>query len=169
MTRPFFARERISDYETFHHYTDQTLSLLSDITQTGPRDGAVDVQDLYARFTLDAASEFLFGECLNTLKLPYPVAGHAKLGPKGSLPDTGDAFTGFARAFEQAQLVISLRVRLSKFWPLRELFTDETEASMQVIRAFLSPIVEKSVEEVHLKRQRGEKVAAEDTTANSFR
>ena len=35
---------------------------------------AVDFQDLIARFTLDAATEFLFGHCVDSLSgdLPFP-------------------------------------------------------------------------------------------------
>ena len=60
MTRPFFARERIADFETFERYTSQTLDLLGVITSSGAMNGAIDAQDLYARFTMDSASEFLF-------------------------------------------------------------------------------------------------------------
>lgn len=59
---------------------------------------AFDAQDLFARFTLDSASEFLFGNCLNTLSGSLPIAGRAKMGPKGSSID--DEFGTFAWAFE---------------------------------------------------------------------
>lgn len=59
---------------------------------------AFDAQDLFARFTLDSASEFLFGSCLNTLHGSIPVAGLAKMGPKGSSIE--DEFGTFAWAFE---------------------------------------------------------------------
>ena len=72
----------------------------------------VDAQDLYARFTLDSASTFLFGACTDTLKGappthsqpeftyppglagPLPIAGQAAIGPKGSR--TEDEFGSFA-------------------------------------------------------------------------
>lgn len=59
---------------------------------------AFDAQDLFARFTLDSASEFLFGDCLNTLHGSLPLAGRAKMGPKGSSIE--DEFGTFAWAFE---------------------------------------------------------------------
>ena len=60
----------------------------------------MDVQDVFGRFTLDAAGEFLFGTTkLNTLDLPLPCPAEASLGAKGSLLEGvhGD----FVNAFEQ--------------------------------------------------------------------
>ena len=46
MTRPFFARERISEFELFDRYTQKLIVRLSDHSD---RDAAVDVQDLFVR------------------------------------------------------------------------------------------------------------------------
>lgn len=81
MTRPFFSRDRISDYVTIGKHTDVALRVLSKLSS---RSKAVDVQDLFARFTIDAAAEFLFGTQLNSLHAPLPEPGRSKLGPKGS-------------------------------------------------------------------------------------
>lgn len=54
MTRPFFLKERISDFENFEHHTSRTLSVLRAL---GPI--PIDVQDLFGRFTIDAASSFV--------------------------------------------------------------------------------------------------------------
>ena len=59
---------------------------------------AFDVQDLLARFTIDTAAEFLFGTALSTLHAALPIAGKAKMGPKGSA--INDEFGTFAWAFE---------------------------------------------------------------------
>jgi hypothetical protein len=76
--------------------TEATISILDDISR---RDVPVlDVQDLLQRFTMDSASEFLFGKCLDTLKGHMPVAGQAKLGMRGSAHAnaTEDSFGDFA-------------------------------------------------------------------------
>jgi hypothetical protein len=53
----------------------------------------VDIQDILARFTLDSASEFLFGKDLDTMHGKLPIPGKATLGAKGSA--TEDDFGGF--------------------------------------------------------------------------
>ncbi|KAF8900848.1 cytochrome P450 [Gymnopilus junonius] len=75
IARPFFARERISDFDVFERYSARTLGIVSSLEA---RNTACDVQDLYGRFTLDTASEFLFGKNLDTLMdgigLSSPIA-----------------------------------------------------------------------------------------------
>ncbi|EJD37697.1 cytochrome P450 [Auricularia subglabra TFB-10046 SS5] len=151
MTRPFFAKERISDFNVFDEHSKKALDLLESTTRTGPRKGAIDAQDLYARFTLDTASEFLFGHDLNTLAMPLPIAGEAKLGPQGSSPpDTAAdshsrSFLAFVQAFESAQLNASRRARLGDLFTLVEAFHDESAEHVKVIRSFLDPLVERAV------------------------
>ncbi|CAG8700016.1 15178_t:CDS:2, partial [Acaulospora colombiana] len=104
MTRPYLSKERTSDFDTFWKYARKDVPVL-------------DIQDLLARFTMDSASEFLFGKCLDTLKGRMPVAGQAKLGTRGSAHAnaTEDSFGDFATAFEKAQMVLSNRaVRAQK-------------------------------------------------------
>jgi cytochrome P450 len=56
LARPFFARERIADFETFEKHTAKTISLIDAHSKTGT---AFDAQDLFGRFTLDTGSEFV--------------------------------------------------------------------------------------------------------------
>lgn len=56
MTRPFFSRERISDFELFGRHADDAISKLASRLSEGE---AVDFQDLVSRFTLDSATEFV--------------------------------------------------------------------------------------------------------------
>jgi hypothetical protein len=95
MARPWFARERISDLNIFDKHSSKTLSLIARLSNSG---AAFNAQDLFSRFTLDTASEFLFGNCLNTLDGDLPAARQAKVGPKGSALE--DEFGTFAWAFE---------------------------------------------------------------------
>ncbi|KIM79356.1 hypothetical protein PILCRDRAFT_74435, partial [Piloderma croceum F 1598] len=92
-----------------------------------------------ARFTLDTASEFLFGQNLNTLSSSLPVPGQGGIGAKGSV--TTDAWGSFAQAFEEIQQIVTNRRRLGYTWPLFELFDDKTTPQVTVIRRFLDPIV----------------------------
>ena len=73
MTRPFFSRERIAHFDIFARHADTALALMVQRTRAG---GAFDVQDLAGRFTMDSATEFLFGNCVHSLAagLPWPHA-----------------------------------------------------------------------------------------------
>ena len=95
MARPWFAKDRISDLNIFDRHTNTTLTFMSSFAE---KREAFDAQDLFARFTLDSASEFLLGRCLDTLHGKLPIAGRAKMGPKGSSIE--DEFGTFAWAFE---------------------------------------------------------------------
>jgi len=115
------------------------------LSSFGTSDTPIDVQDLYSRFALDAASEFLFGKNLDTLSASLPVAGKTAMGPKGSVTD--DAWGSFTRAFETAQINITTRSRLGSIWPLFELLKDKNEEHCRVTREFLDPIVRGAIEE----------------------
>ena len=69
---------------------------------------SLDVQDLFARFTMDVAGIFLFGiSDFNTLSLPLPIPGKAILGFKGTVPSDSDTNTSsylkFVNGFELLQ------------------------------------------------------------------
>lgn len=63
--RPFFLKENLEDFGVYAKYADALVAAIKKLSQEG-RPGsqrtAVEFHDLAARFTLDAASEFLFGE-----------------------------------------------------------------------------------------------------------
>ena len=93
---------------------------------------SIDVQDVFGRFTLDAAGEFLFGTTeMNTLDLPLPKPRKAALGTKGSMAE-GD-YGSFVNAFEELQAVITTRSRRLWIWPLYELFVDQTKSHNKAI------------------------------------
>lgn len=64
LLRPQFIKDRVSDLDTFEKHTQTLLPLLK-----GSRDGAtVRVDDLFFRYTLDAATDFLFGFSVDSLE-----------------------------------------------------------------------------------------------------
>ncbi|KAF8754584.1 cytochrome P450 [Rhizoctonia solani] len=67
MTRPYFSRERITHFELFARHSDSAIAKL--LSQPD----AVDFQDLVSKFTLDSASEFLFGINVRSLEQPLPL------------------------------------------------------------------------------------------------
>ncbi|KAL0948999.1 hypothetical protein HGRIS_009098 [Hohenbuehelia grisea] len=140
MTRPFFSKERISHFELFGRHADDAISQLRARLKQGY---AVDAQDIASRFTLDSATEFLFGQNVHSLAagLPYPYTA----------PESRDqAYTQhpanvFARAFAEAQLMAALRGRYGASWPLNEPWRLKTAPHMRIVRNFIDPIVTEAI------------------------
>ena len=66
LIRPQFIKDRVSDLHTFETHFQALLPLLE-----GPQPGStVRVDDLFFRFTLDAATDFLLGDSVNSLENP---------------------------------------------------------------------------------------------------
>lgn len=103
-------------------------------------------QDVIARFTLDAATEFLLGNSVRSLSegLPYPL-NYA--GEKTRLPDTsGRLTTQFVKSFTAAQEITSFRIRFGDHWPLASFWKDELKDHMRVVHAFIDPIVAAAID-----------------------
>lgn len=85
------------------------------------------------RFTLDSATEFLFGKDVNSLAdvLPYP---HNVIGNQVDTPSAADAFS---MALTRAQSVLAARANIGAIWPLLEIFRDKTEKPMKVVNSYL--------------------------------
>lgn len=150
MTRPFFARERISDFDIFERHAQRTLAILSSHSSCYKPSEA---QDLYARFTTDAASEFLFGRNLDTLSGDLPIPGVTPMGPKGS--QTRDAWGSFTGAFEMTQQIITGRSRMGWVWPLFEMFGDRSTPYVKVIRNWLDPLVAQALRDHEATKRAG--------------
>jgi hypothetical protein len=148
--RPFFARDRISDFEIFERHSTRTFSILSTL---GTSKQPCEAQDLYSRFALDSASEFLFGYNLDTLSATLPIPGKTAMGPKGSA--TEDAWGSFTGAFETAQQIVTTRARIGKLWPLFELFGDKLDPHVKVIQDWLDPLVKRALDDKLRKGQAG--------------
>lgn len=110
-------------------------------------------QDLMSRFTLDSATEFLFGSCVHSLAtvLPYPFHAPSSLTQRESSPAED-----FALAFTQAQDAVNFRVRMGPYiWPWFELFGSKTKGPMRVVDAFLDPILKAAVEKARVEKTLG--------------
>lgn len=143
MARPFFSKDRIADFDIFERTSGTALCLVP-CEQHGR---AYDVQDLVSRFTLDSASEFLFGVKLNTLAQPLVQPGRAKLGPKGAMPIDGKTeFDSFTEAFEEVAVLITRRGAKGIVWPLSEPFHDKTQEAIDVIFNWIDPLVQHALQ-----------------------
>ncbi|KAF9481093.1 cytochrome P450 [Pholiota conissans] len=142
ITRPMFTRERISHFDLFDRRAQQAIDKLRERLREGY---AIDFQDLMSRFTLDAATEFLFGNCVESLSAGLPYPHNAPYIPLVRRTPKGDAANAFARAFLESQEIISFRERSGWVWPLGEITRDKTYAPMQVVNSYIEPIVKEAL------------------------
>ncbi|BCR98540.1 uncharacterized protein AKAW2_40223A [Aspergillus luchuensis] len=92
MVRPSFVKDQIADLEKLEELMQCLLALI-------PTDGStVDLQDFFFCYTLDSATEFLFGHSVQSLNQRL----------SGVVPDDSD----FASAFNYAQHAIARNTRL---------------------------------------------------------
>ncbi|KAF8156866.1 cytochrome P450 monooxygenase pc-2 [Crassisporium funariophilum] len=142
LTRPFFTKDRISDFDTFEHRANDAIRQL----KVRLREGfAVDIQDVAARFTLDSATEFLFGHDVRSLAagIPYPY-NSSKAEPLDSGLES-DPAARFAKAFSEAQAITVARARFGYNWPLIEFWSDRMVKPMSIVRELIDPIVAQAV------------------------
>ncbi|KAF8918928.1 cytochrome P450 monooxygenase pc-3 [Mucidula mucida] len=136
MTRPFFSKDRISDFDNFERHTSTTIALMKERLQEGH---PVEFQDAVSRFTLDSATEYLFGKDVESLTagIPYPESSNIR---------NSDHFENhpsniFARAFIKGQRLIALRTGFGRLWPLQEFWTNEVISLRRTVDEFVEPLV----------------------------
>jgi len=64
LIRPMFTRERVADLELFERHVVKVIELL------GGGGRVVDVENIFFRYTLDAATDFLLGQSVDSLDDP---------------------------------------------------------------------------------------------------
>ncbi|KAJ7907101.1 cytochrome P450 [Mycena leptocephala] len=145
-TRPFFNRDRISDFEIFSRHADRAIERMKERMHAGY---PVDFQDLASRFTMDSATSFLFGSCVDSLAAPLPYPSTTSPPPPFLVPASPDPADVFTAAYDTAINHISSRSRFGWIWALFELTGDKTRAPMQVVDAYLKPIIAAAVARKH--------------------
>ena len=141
-TRPFFAHNKTSDLGLFDKYINRTLNHISNLEPNQP----IDFQDLAARFTIDAASEFLFGHNLDTLSY------HA------------DGFDAFMDAFVQIQRIALDRSLQAGLWPLFEPFGDKSKKYSDILKKWVTPLVERALEHKRRMSEKGQSITDDQST-----
>ncbi|KAJ5760840.1 hypothetical protein N7520_007996 [Penicillium odoratum] len=126
LVRPSFTRDQIADLTSLEN-------LIQDLFKLLPRDGKtiVDLQELFFRYTIDSATEFLFGESVGTLK-------------KAQLERE------FAQAFQYAQNAIITRATLG---PLKIFHSDpKADEANRTCREFVQRFVDEAFRAVETKK-----------------
>jgi len=122
LIRPSFTRDQVADLTSLESLFQDLLILL-------PRDGktVVDLQDLFFSYTIDSATEFLFGQSVGTLKKSEPELG-------------------FAEAFQYAQKAVIMRGMLGFF---NMFYRDrKAERCNRICREFAQHFVEEAFQTV---------------------
>ncbi|PBK98056.1 cytochrome P450 monooxygenase pc-3 [Armillaria gallica] len=138
MTRPLFNKSRISDFDNFERHAVSTIVLIKARLREGY---PVNFQDVVARFTLDSATEYLFGKDVNSISagLPYPArSGNGRFVEHPS--------NAFVKAFAKAQEHVVVRFHRGQFWPLCELRADDVKPLRQVVDDFMQPTLAEALD-----------------------
>ncbi|MCJ1228734.1 hypothetical protein MMC12_005395 [Toensbergia leucococca] len=116
LIRPQFVRDRVSDLHIFEKHAQKLMNLM------GGKGEEIDINVLFFRYTLDAATDFLFGSSIESLDCPQAE---------------------FARAFDEVQRVQSL---ISRSGPLNWFIPRRTfRTGIQTINSFLNPYIEQAL------------------------
>ncbi|KAG8983276.1 hypothetical protein FRB90_006154, partial [Tulasnella sp. 427] len=146
LARPYFARERISDYNAFQRHSTKLVHILRTHALSN---APCDVQDLFARLTMDTAGEFLFGRDaqFDTLDMPLAKPGaEMDEGAKSAALSNAGGYGAFVGAFEAAQILATRRLAMGTYgWTLAEFWNDPVKRHMRVVDYFLRPLVEGAV------------------------
>ena len=110
LLRPQFARHQVADLELEENHVQDLFKHLQ--THYGWTD-RVDLGPLFFRLTLDSATEFLFGQSVDSqiAALPENKALEEMAPKKGSLD-----WTSFARCFDAATMALGIRGRLAEMF-----------------------------------------------------
>ncbi|KAL4063269.1 cytochrome P450 [Scleroderma yunnanense] len=141
MTRPFFSKDRISHFDIFEKHIEDAISQVKTRLRKGY---PVDFQDVVCRFTLDSATEFLFGKDVRSLSagLVYPKNSP----PYHDATSINHPANAFAQTFSKVQSTVTYRGRFGSFWRLAEFWSDRIEKEMDVCYKFIDPILSEALE-----------------------
>lgn len=156
MTRPFFSKERISDFDIFEKHAEDAIQQMKIRLREGY---PVDFQDLASRFTIDSASEFLFGRDVRSLSagIIYPPASPLSKDPT-FLTHPSNLFF---RAFTGSQIAAASRTNYGSSWRFAEFWQDQVQAHMKVCYEFIEPIIADILAKKHEQKRLGLDVKGE--------
>ncbi|KAI9376220.1 cytochrome P450 [Aspergillus egyptiacus] len=128
LIRPMFVRDRLVDTENFEKHVQHLIPLLAG--ENGSR--VVNVTDLFFRYTLDAATDYLLGDGTDSLQNPE---------------------TRFAEAFRyvQRRQAQFFRLGVFKFILSRKKFREELEVMDNFIQPFIDRVLAMSPAELDQK------------------
>ncbi|KIJ19741.1 hypothetical protein PAXINDRAFT_67438 [Paxillus involutus ATCC 200175] len=150
MTRPFFSRVRISDFDIFEKHAEDTINQMKIRFREGY---PVDFQDAASRFTLDSATEFLFGKNVSSLSagLVYPPSSPLSKDPS----ILNHPANRFAQAFSESQVAAAYRANYGSSWRFTEPWQDQVLKRIKICSEFIDPILTDTLAEKHELKKHG--------------
>ena len=149
MLRPNFVRDQVADLDLEEKHVQHLLKALP-VTENGWTDD-VDLQTLFFRLTLDSATEFLFGESINSQINALSENGNtSNSNASSTLPTEKD----FAYAFDNGQHHLARRFRLGDMYKLHN--PKDFRDSIRIVNSFVDYYVQ-----LALNSSSKEKVAEE--------
>ncbi|KAG6374897.1 cytochrome P450 [Boletus reticuloceps] len=144
MTRPFFSRDRISDFDIFETHAEDAIHQMKIRMRQGH---PVDFQDVASRFTLDSVTEFLFGKAVCSLSagIVYPPSSPLSKDPAF----LNHPSNRFIRAFTASQIATMRRANYGSCWRLAEFWQDQVQKHMRVCYEFIDPIIADTLAKKH--------------------
>lgn len=124
LLRPNFTRAQVSDLALFEEKIQDLFALIP------PNGATLDLQELFFSYTLDSATEFLFGKSLHTLRGRSSADGHSA--------------SEVAIAFNYAMEAITMRSRLGY---LRVLYFDrKATQSFKICHRFAESLIDHAMQ-----------------------
>ncbi|EJF56346.1 cytochrome P450 monooxygenase pc-3 [Dichomitus squalens LYAD-421 SS1] len=159
MTRPFFSKDRITHFDIFDRHAEHALNKVASRLKEGV---PVDWQDIVSRFTMDSATEFLFGKDVRSLDAPIPYPSTYR-GPNATRADKSSVHPAdrFVQAFQNGLEATAIRGRFLQSWPLFEFWGDKVEEHLAAVHEFIDPIVGEALRK-KAERQRVEEDIEKD-------
>jgi hypothetical protein len=150
MTRPFFSKDRISDFDIFEKHAENAIHQMKIRLREGY---PVDFQDVASRFTLDSATEFLFGKDVRSLSAGIVYPPKSPLSKDPTFLDHPS--NRFVRAFTESQIATAYRTNYGSSWRFAEFWRDQVQKHMEVCHEFIDPIVVDTVAKKHEQMRLG--------------
>jgi hypothetical protein len=112
---------------------------------------------------MDSATEFLFGSCVNSLHASLPLPHNLAFTSPESDSARAQVATAFSAAFNESMLHVSNRARIGWAWPLVEMWADKTVGPMEIVSAYIDPVIHDAVEKKKLAKSLGVNADGETT------
>lgn len=145
LLRPQFVRSQVSDLDLEENHVRALMSVLERRLGADGWTDTVDLSTLFFRLTLDSATEFLFGESVNS------QLGEAHKTAKGDVD--------FAQAFDRSQYTLSIAARLgNSYWLVH---TPEFHRNVRRVHDFVDYFVQMALAKAQAKAKDDDKEAAD--------
>ena len=143
MMRPQFAREQVSDLDLEELHVQNMMRALDLTIQPNKWTDALDLQVLFFRLTLDSATEFLFGQSVDSQINLLPGHKHNETVGKGP-----NSFS-FAEAFDKGQMALATRARyMDSYWLISPKgFKDACSTCHEFIDHYVRIALSKTIEQ----------------------